>query len=1013
MYSDIDGCRAWIETIDKALKLNWHCQGNLQICVPHSVCANFSRTDLNKCKRECPESEGSTVLYHATTTSNGYFTAYLKKYGHAGTRGGDAGRGGTGGPAGYRGSAILEEHETKLTLNNNNGEEKAASHLLLKGDNGSPGLSGDGGLYGNAICREWWDKFKNYSRSRLVVGFKKNGDLIEYSRRRAASGHVNSTLNDASTTKKLQNEIEKIQSLSSSSSSMYELKTSYLAFLSSRETTIREFKVSRLLHRPFSLSLFRSNVNSAEFSVKQLVERVQLMLSGSTFESTQHLLPNVIAEIDAYYMQQEEEGLTKENRQALDYARVAIASLSFRLKAAKETNLVAVDIRAFLEPLTATNLNKWQSVIQQPNIRQMYRDDFKHTLKQKIDDAHNFIASLENDIEQRQQELNADIQQAVKERDSDLDRALRSKIILDGLGIACKMLTFLDAPIAIIGWLVQQAGVEIHSILVPNNGVRPTPLTRQTEYVAIALTEVNKFLKELNEQRMSQILCDLNVLETKDSLEDSTKQKQGQATIRASIEARINAALSESREKYEIKLKYAQVMSRETGKEKVDEAQKKLDEWTANSKEEKTKRFLGVAKLITEYKDHHAVIREMIEENREQYNALFEWQQTINWIQNDLAKNTNSELAQLVSSLESNSLVHIDFKRWQIKELLNRMSNGLSGVTRNMSVSAEIEAIFRRMESAIDTMYRLYERIQHYIEQNELISFMIRLDNSSLSVPAAHLKSVINELQNRVQVNMIAERYEQAVNAFRHWSFPFFCEFNIAEMNSGETSVAKYGDSVNKLLDIVKGQEAAFKYKDNHLQSFKFDKANSIYTWSSLNSPYDIARLLAGHNVTLFADIREMTQKRDALKFSTLNLEIEVIDCPESNLTLNSLLGQCFVEMTHSGKSYYSFQQKTYAIDSAVGNKLILRFKYGDPASEYANVAKKKLTASKPVLSPYTFWQMRMWPLVESSKENLAKQISEQLAQLKRHNREIRVHLTGHGEYLHEYNIPQANCHFY
>ena len=40
-----------------------------------------------------------------------------------------------------------------------------------------------------------------------------------------------------------------------------------------------------------------------------------------------------------------------------------------------------------------------------------------------------------------------------------------------------------------------------------------------------------------------------------------------------------------------------------------------------------------------------------------------------------------------------------------------------------------------------------------------------------------------------------------------------------------------------------------------------------------------------------------------------------MIHSPELNQTLNSLLGQFLVEMTHSGKSYYSFQPNTYLVD--------------------------------------------------------------------------------------------------
>ena len=1044
LYSDIDSCEAWKNSLMSA-SLEWKCKGNLHICVPQNVCEQFNKTKLDKCQHDCPASGGSIVLYKVDILGLEDIRAYFKKYGDAGKKGGDAGRGGTGGTAGYPGSALIEEYEKKLIIIKV--EENETTSPLLRGDNGQPGKPGHGGFYGDTIYRTWYYDHVGITTTILTFGisnllrfkngFIKDEDRIENSTLRGLNGSVDSSLNNASIKKPLA-----IESTSLNSSKVYKLKTSYLAFLSEKS---RVFKQSRLLHRPFYLSLLSLN-NSGEFNADQLIERVKV-LSG--FESN-HLLPMVIAEIDVYYRQAD---LSMENMRVLDYTRAAIASLSFRQKAAKETVLV-VDIKAFLQ-LTASNLKQWQSVIQS-NIRAMYRDDFKHTLKQKIDEANSFIATLGEEIAQRHQELNANIQRTVRQIDSlkkdsqskdaallktksDLEHVMRIKLFLGGLNITCRMLAFLGPKAAVIGSL-GQAGVEFGSRLVKTDA-RPTLEKGKSEFVDKALADFNSFRKEIREQRLSQIKFDTRVLEIDDSQDNATGKSGLQRKPESSIEERISK-LSETKEKYELNLKHTQLMSEsdKSYRPKVKEAQKKLDPWAAKPKANKTEneqtKRRHVSRLVADlYRDHEAsqgelkVIRDELEKNRQQYDALFEWQESLNASQNDLVTNTQSELDQLATRLYSKSLVHIDFKRWQIKELLNRMSNVLNGATRNLAASEEIEVTIRRMESSIETILRLFERIQLYVEQNELVSFMSRLNNadsSTLGIPE-HLKSVINELKKRVEANMIAERYQQMVNAFRHWSFPFFCEFTrgyiiISDENlisdKLDDTVAKYGESVSQLLEIVKEQVATLKPKDNHVQSFKFDKETPFYKWSSLSNSYEITRLLTGSNVTLLADIGRVVHKRDALKFSTLNLEVEVIGDPKLNQTLNSLLGHFFIEMTHSGKSYYSFQQTTYLIDmnyqsDSEGNKLKLRYKYGDASTEFANDSKKKLAANKPVLSPYTFWEMRIWPLVESNRENFFKQLAGQLAQLKRDDREIRVSLTGLGEYLQDYNAPQTKCQIY
>ena len=193
--------------------------------------------------------------------------------------------------------------------------------------------------------------------------------------------------------------------------------------------------------------------------------------------------------------------------------------------------------------------------------------------------------------------------------------------------------------------------------------------------------------------------------------------------------------------------------------------------------------------------------------------------------------------------------------------------------------------------------------------------------------------------------------------------------------------------------------------------------------WSSLSHPYEISRLLAGHKVTLLADIEESVvtahHKMDALKFSTLNMEIEVFDAftGDLNHTVNSLLGECFVEMTHSGQSFYSFQQKTYMIDlsylsASPANKLMLRYKYGARNAHFSNDSHRKLVEDKSVLSPYTFWELQIVPVNERSMRDIFKRMASALQVTKRDQREIRVYLTGHGEYL-KYYAKQSDCQIY
>jgi len=253
-----------------------------------------------------------------------------------------------------------------------------------------------------------------------------------------------------------------------------------------------------------------------------------------------------------------------------------------------------------------------------------------------------------------------------------------------------------------------------------------------------------------------------------------------------------------------------------------------------------------------------------------------------------------------------------------------------------------------------------------------------------------------------IHENIIEERFQQAMDAFKYWSFPFYCKYKSSNVTFNDSNISivlkidRYSKHLENLLNYVKNDKTEHKPSiDNHVIKRFFDKKMPFFQWSSKNYLYELKRLLSGQNTTLYADIN--FARFDAIKFCTLELLIET-DEPNSNHTINELLKEFMVEMTHSGESHYKYKQKTFSINMNYqsGEKLLLKYQYG--SKDNKNKSYEKLSANIPVLSPYTFWTIKIKAVKKEEEEKLLKNIDL----LIHRNIELKVYLYGYGQYVDE-----------
>ena len=157
-----------------------------------------------------------------------------------------------------------------------------------------------------------------------------------------------------------------------------------------------------------------------------------------------------------------------------------------------------------------------------------------------------------------------------------------------------------------------------------------------------------------------------------------------------------------------------------------------------------------------------------------------------------------------------------------------------------------------------------------------------------------------------------------------YFSFPFYCEkteeLKLVSSNDGDPNenstdmIKQFSNTLNRLYNEIKNEEAEITYKDNYLQYLEFENDLSFYEWPSNDFPLEIAQLLSGNKTILYSDVKSTLF--DALKFCTINIKIKIKSNHTANGKLNELLNKnVLVELTHSGISNYKFKDDFYVIN--------------------------------------------------------------------------------------------------
>jgi len=334
------------------------------------------------------------------------------------------------------------------------------------------------------------------------------------------------------------------------------------------------------------------------------------------------------------------------------------------------------------------------------------------------------------------------------------------------------------------------------------------------------------------------------------------------------------------------------------------------------------------------------------------------------------------------------------------------------------SAQADMKSSFDQLKEALTLLVNIYDRLENYKDQQALGGYIGNIgapgDYTDLH-QGTEFENGIRTVNETIQANLILMEYENVMQAFRQWVFPFAKPYLAA--SKLPTNIKPTRDK-ETLKELVSGANSQIKAARGNISRYwstiqfndKFSYIGKFYTNKESGGPFfrweqethkeKINKLLLGKQITLLADVRQSWKwvpQRKAIKFQKVFLNFhlrngwkdEKKDTQRQD-KFNAALDYFVVRLEHSGISYYDFLDDYFAIpgDSVTLNYGIKGNDKNDP--DIKSISSGKVLKGDVLLSPYTLWTLQL--LAENKEEALAK--------LKEFVNDVDVELVGSGTYI-------------
>ncbi|GFT70513.1 uncharacterized protein NPIL_152991 [Nephila pilipes] len=956
----------------------------------NDLCDNGKKINNFNCEKiiEEPQKGGSpwfnmplltATVIMVNSVSNSYD---YKMFGRPGRKGGDGGNGGKGGLGGREGIiTILELDESAgISRRTENGTE---------GQDGFGGSGGEGGRNGNHIiarCTITEPKGISFLFSSTTISWEvksttENGRGIPGKSGKDGYNILRRNYPNTATI------------IESSANIMNE----YKKFL--RENLIDRYK-------KYPLTQFLDQLESND-KIKNEYDTLGLINELQTLEKQYYKLneeinflpfyQSLLNRINEYAKSLKENENSDKYLKVLKYLYTATQGQIYNLKDSPASDLI-IDTLGYLDIIKddILILKDLKNTNIKADMIKKFKDYYKRSIDDKIKEAETFIKEqlmpemehiniqIESEIDSLIDET-VELKKQAKEEIVDLVKKkeeVRRKFQLRGIFNCIKLIaqvaTFLSPIGKVVGLATGTATSITESLVldkevqtdVPKNKVLDLPLlkdqiknirTKKFAYFGDLLEQISR---EANEHLEELGDLPLKINDLKNRLNDATENGFDLTQIKT-LEDELKQELNRKGEEMEVEIK----VSNKKG---------------ANALKV-VKNFEQIAKLgslfvdiINQKKDVEQridAINSAIQEEENKFHKLEEYEDQIYSTIAPMLQNIENYLDDVKSKLSSKSQVALDVTKWRVQSTLKDVKLQISNLIRQFEFSdTTLERSIEKLDEVMTTSINIYDRIQSYQKDQNLANFIADISSvaaNNIYITDPNLNQAVNYLDVLIRSNLVLREYKVAINALKQWVFPFAhnyleksqlpSHFELdGNMDNAVSTAVEQIDKVRKKINLYKKFVTKNdEYKHTGEFSNRFISSKPFYVWRNEQYKSEISKLLSGQEIALKADVRHSDPNKDAIKFSSVDINFKSENKTIQNQINNTLLG-FDIRITHMGNSYYRYVDKIYLITSQNVTISHSFDKYDSAEPIRKNDVYDKIKLGNLMLSPYAMWKVQL-----------------------------------------------------
>lgn len=390
-----------------------------------------------------------------------------------------------------------------------------------------------------------------------------------------------------------------------------------------------------------------------------------------------------------------------------------------------------------------------------------------------------------------------------------------------------------------------------------------------------------------------------------------------------------------------------------------------------------------------------------------------EWEYYLKYVYNQIIwrfEEMEVTVEEVNRNLTKHSYIELDIIKWKAQMTIRDVNAFFRRIGNETLVKETVYRTIEKLEDSVAVLIDTYNRIDLMNTAKSVNLFAGNVFGKSQYSSDSLLNEAVLSLKYMIQMYLIFEQHEIAMNAFKQHQFPFaniyLSRFELPtglkgkDIQSIAREIVDHIDYMKEKVTVLESTIANYDhliFEDAEFSSSTMSLVGPFFKWTKADIGDKLENLLKGEEIELEAKIVK-SPALSAIKFNEIGVYFKNAD-QNKQKSLDSALQDGSIIMSMVGKTNYRCANKIYTFagdESVVISHSFKRDPNGKPL--LTNKVYKKLNQMQPFLSPYTTWKLKL-----TNNKNA-------FATLKDYADDTVLELSGWGQYITHESIPDGIC---